>query len=248
MRYPRPHLLAFLHFAHRAVLPGRLPDGEAVERRDDGHLRGVGLGMAGGRERPIPLDLEDPNVGLRRPALEIEGLPQLGQRRLGLLERLVVLLGGDARQHLVLEDLELRPFDVALGLLELRLVARAGDVLFRLFLVDLRDKVEVVRSPVLRDLQLPLPIELDEQIALLHLRARGCQLGDDERGGRAPRESRRCDHPGPHRLHGAVDTDGADELFPLHHGVGSRTATGRARRRGVRARAARRGEARKEDQ
>ena len=61
-----------------------------------------------------------------------------------------------------LEDLELRALDGILGRLELRLAVRAGGNLFAALLVDLLDEIAILGLPVVRRLDLGLPVELDQ--------------------------------------------------------------------------------------
>ena len=72
-----PHLLAFLHLAHRAVLPGGLEHDHAVDRRHDPHLVGVALGVLPRVLRAVALDLERADVGGVELAPEIEGAANL---------------------------------------------------------------------------------------------------------------------------------------------------------------------------
>ena len=129
------------------------------------------LGVLPGVHRAIALNLERADVRHVGLPAQIERAPELGRLGAGFVEGEPVLLGGDRRDHLGLEDLELRALDGVLGRLELRLAVRAGGDLFAALLVDLLDEIAILGLPVVRRLDLGLPIELDEQIAALDARA-----------------------------------------------------------------------------
>ena len=176
-----PHLVALVDLAHLPALPDRVQDHEAVDGGPDRHLAGVLVRVPHRAGGPVALDLQDADLGLRGAALQGERLPELGQPRFRLLEGLGVLLGVDAREHLVLAHLEAGGLHVVLGLLQLGLVARAGGALLGLLLPDLLEEVPILRLPVEGGLDLGLAVELDEQIALLDLGSRRHELRDDQR-------------------------------------------------------------------
>ena len=149
----------------------------------------------GGRHRavpdargPIPLQLEDGELGGRGLALQLDRLAEAGQLRLGRLEVQRVLLRVDARQHVVLGGLEPRQREVVLGGLERRVVDGVLQLDFRLLLADVL--LELLPFGLLVD-RLPqrhLPIELDDEVALLDGRplrrdADNRQLAAAPRGG-----------------------------------------------------------------
>ena len=102
------HLVAFLHLAHVALLPDGVEHHDAVNGRMNLHQRGVGLGVQHGFAGAVALDFENANGSLCRLALQVEGLLQLCQRGLRLIEIFLGLFGVDAGEQLQLLHLQLR--------------------------------------------------------------------------------------------------------------------------------------------
>ena len=182
----------------------------------------------GGRHRavphargPIPLQLEDGELGGGGLALQRDRLAEAGQLRLGRLEVQRVLLGVDARQHVVLGGLEPRQREVVLGGLDRRVVDGVLQLDFRLLLADVFLELLPLGLLVDRLAQRHLAIELDDEVALLDGRplrrdADNRQLAVAARGG---------DH--------AEELDGLDQAVQAERG---RRRSGALRRhRGQRA-------------
>ena len=146
-------------------------------------LFGVALGVLPRVHRAIALNLERADVGGVGLPPQVERAPKLRRLGAGFVERQPVLLGGDRRHDLGLEDLELRALDGVLGRLELRLAVRAGGDLLAALLVDLLDEIAVLGLTIVRRLDLGLAIELDQQIAALDARARLDQADDHQGAG-----------------------------------------------------------------
>ena len=212
------HFLALLHFAHRSVLPGGLQHDNAVDRRLDAHPAGIALGVAPRVLRAIALNLEGPQVGGISAALDVEGPPQLLEFRPRLVERQPVLFGGDRRRHLVLEHLEIRALDGVLRRLHLGLVVRPRSQLLAPFLVDLLDEIEVLGLAVVGRLHLRLAIELDQEVAAFHRRARLDQADDHERASGRTGQPRDHNWMAAHRLDRAVETKGRSGVRLVGHG------------------------------
>ena len=138
-----------------------------LDRRDDRHALGVGLGLAHRVLGPVAADLEDLEVRLGRLALEGVGRLQLIQRRYGLFDGEVVLLRLNSRQQLVLGGLELGARERAFGQQDLAVVARLGGALAGVLLPDLLIEVVQLGAPIEGAGELRLAVELDEEVALL---------------------------------------------------------------------------------
>ena len=188
---PRPELIAFLDVGRAGALPHRAGDDEAVDRRADGERRRVGGGVLHGRVRAIALDLEHAQLGARGLALQIEAGAQRGETLPRLVEILVVLLGLDGGEHLVLQHLELEVRHLVGGLLTLALVLDAGRLVLGALLRDLLHEIAVFRGLLEGSLSWFWPIELHEHVAARDVAARRGEAGDDQRFARARRRPRR---------------------------------------------------------
>ena len=118
--------------------------------------------------RPVALDLQDANCRLRRLPLQIEGFAELIVSGFGLVKVFLILLGIDTRYDLRFLDLQLALAQVVLGLLQFRFVLRFGRNFFRLLLCDLIDQLLIIRLLVDIILDLGLPVELHQHVALFH--------------------------------------------------------------------------------
>ena len=170
--------------------------------------------MLHGGVRAIALDFEHAQLGARGLPLQIEARPQGGETLPRLVEILVVLLGLDGREHLVLQHLELEVRHLVRGLLTLAVVLDARGFVLGPLLRDLLDEIAVLRGLVERQLVLVLPIELHQHLATRDVAARTDQAGDHQ--GFAPAaaaglEGHR-DDVGPRRLGEAGDAQRAHEL------------------------------------
>ena len=200
-----------------------------AERGEDGHAFGVGFGHLHRAFSPVPPDLQDADVGLGGLAFQFVSGLQLFERGLGLLEREGVLLGIDPGDHVVLDHLELRPRDRALGDLDLTFVLRRGGALLGLALADLLLQVLQLGPPVERVGELLLPVELDDEIPGLDGATRLDQAGDDEGCRVRTREPGGGNGGGLDRLHGAAQPDGPNEVAARHgHAVLTSTRLSRS--------------------
>ena len=136
--------------------------GASDEQRFGGRHRAVAHARG-----PIPLQLEDGELGGRGLALQRDRLAQAGQLRLGRLEVQRVLLRVDARQHVVLGGLEPRQREVVLGGLDRRVVDGVLQLHLRLLLADVFLELLPLGLLVDRLPQRHLAIELDDEVALL---------------------------------------------------------------------------------
>ena len=72
---------------------------DAVDGGVNLHQGGVGLRMKHGFARAVALNFKNANGGLRRLALQVEGLLQLRQRGFGFVEVFLGLFGVDAGEQ-----------------------------------------------------------------------------------------------------------------------------------------------------
>ena len=126
---------------------------------------------------PIPLQLEDGELGGGGLALQRDRLAEAGQPRLGRLQVQRVLLRVDARQHVVLGRLEPRQREVVLGGLERGVVDGVLQLDLRLLLADVLFELLPLGLFVDGFPQRHLAIELDDEVALLDRRALWARCG-----------------------------------------------------------------------
>ncbi len=200
------YLLALLHLAHRAVLPRRLQHDHAVDRRHDAHLLGVALRVLPRVHRAVALNLECADLGGVHLSPQGECLTELARLRPRLVERQRVLLGGDRRHNLVLEDFELRAPEGILRLLDLGRFVRAGGELIAALLVNLLDEIAILGLTIVSRLDLRLTIELDEQVAALDSCAWLDEVHNDQRAGTRPAHTRNDHGMASDRLDRALQT------------------------------------------
>ncbi len=142
---------------------------------------------------------------------------ELLQLRLRFFVSEVVLLGLDLRQHVVLDELQLRLGERVFRQLQRAVVARCGRDFVRFPLLDLLFEIDEIGAAIERVPQLLLSIEFDEHVARLHRRAVVHEAHDDEGVVVLSGESRRLDRRGLDRLDRAVEPDSAHEVLPLDH-------------------------------
>jgi hypothetical protein len=147
---------------------------------------------------------------------------ELRVRRIRQLERQVVLFSVDTRQELIAQNLQLRASNVMVRLRQRTFIGRPGHHLIGLLLLDLAVQIVEFRLLVKHDPLLVLRIELDQDIARLHMRSRTHQASNDQGRGRLPSEAGNDDRAREHGLNGPrqANRDG-----------GRRRGAGRAARR-----------------
>ena len=124
-------------------------------------------------------------------------------------EILIVDLGFDPREHLVLQNFELEVLHRVFGLRDLAVVFHARGGLLGVLLQDLIDQIVVLGLLVEGDLFLGLPIELDEDVTGLYPRAGRGDLDDDEAAtAAATLTAARLALAGEERCRGNVKADG----------------------------------------
>ena len=121
--------------------------------------------MLHGRLRAIALDLEDAELRTVGLAFQVEACAERGQPLPRLVEILVVLLGLDRGEHLVLQHFQLQVLDLVRRLLALALVLHTAGLVLGALLRDLLQEVAVFGGLLERELLLVLPVELHEHVA-----------------------------------------------------------------------------------
>jgi hypothetical protein len=130
------------------------------------------------------------------------------------LQRLLLLFGRDRGKHLDAHQVELGATDGVLADLQRGLPSRPRSGLLRLFLVDLRDDVPILRLAIAGVFQLRGAVELDQQVPFADDRPRFREADDDQlrrRGstlGGATRDAGSSHQPGSYWLNEAVEADG----------------------------------------
>ena len=175
-----PELIAFLDVARPGAFPSGAGHHEALNRGSDGERRRVGRGVLHRGVRAIALDFEHAQLGARGLPLQIEARPQGGETLARLIEILVVLLGLDRREHLVLQHLQLEVRHLVRGLLTLALVLDPRRFVLGPLLRDLLDEVAILRGLLEGQLVLVLPIELHQHLTTRDVRARTDEARDDQ--------------------------------------------------------------------
>ena len=217
-RRARPHLVAFLHVGQAAAAPVHLRHDQTVDRRADDHGVGVRLGVFHLGFRTVPPDLEDPQIGGRRVPLQAEAGRQRRHLLPGLVQILLVLLGLETRELLVLQHLELVEPDRVLRLFELAFVLHARRVLLGTLPGNLPFQVPVLGPLVERGLLLRLRIEGDDDLPGLDRRPGLGQLRDDQLAPARPGQARHGDDERTGGLGQARQADAADEVVARQRG------------------------------
>ena len=147
-RHAGAHLLALAHLRHRPLAEDAAQHDQAVERRRDAHLLDVVFGMPPGVQGALLLDLQDAHVCRLHLLPQGEGLGQLLQARLGLLERLPILLGRDRSDRVVADHAEPGDGEVVRCLLQPRLAEGLRSQVLAAPAVDLLLDVAVLRLAI----------------------------------------------------------------------------------------------------
>ena len=180
------------------------------------HLRGVALGIAHGLQRAVALNFHNANGRGGCGALQLVRLFKLLECGLRFIDRFLIFLGIDARNDLISLELELRALELVFGLLHRSIVFGARNVFVRLFLGYLPHKVFVSAFLIQIVSLLRLRIEFDEDIALLHLRAGGGQLGDDHGADLGSLEPRGKNNEGTRSLGSPIEPQSLREILSFH--------------------------------
>ena len=162
--------------------------------------------------RAIALDFEHAQLSARGLPFQLEARSQRGETLPCLIEILVVLLGLDGCEHLVLQHFELEVRHFVRGLLAFAVVFHAAGLVLGPFLGDLLDEIVVFRGLLERELVLVLSIEFGEDIAARDMAARKGEVGDDQGLPAAAGLKGRHDHVGTRGLGEARDAQGAHEF------------------------------------
>ncbi len=178
----------------------------------DLHARRVGFGHLHRVGRLVAPDLEDADIGLRRFALEVVGLPEQIQPGLRLFEGLGVLLGLDLRDHLVFRHVELGAADGALGHLDLAVVPRARRRFFGLALTNLLFEIVELGAAIECVGDLCLAIEFDQEVAGMDGRSALHELRDHQRRRGRTGQPRRGDGRRLDRFNRSTESDRPDEI------------------------------------
>ncbi len=164
-RHAGPHLVAFLHFAHRALFPDCVEHHHAVDRRSDAHQVRIGLCVHHRLLRTIALNFQDLDRRLRCLPLQVKRLAQLIVGRFRLIQRFLILLRIDARYDFGFLNLELRFLQTVFRSLQLGLILGSRGIFLGLLLGDLIYQLLIFRLFVDVVAHLRLPVELYERIS-----------------------------------------------------------------------------------